>query len=110
MTNKELILKLKEHLKKIDVDFDDDETFFNLPGWELGFFLEFSKNEELRDGDFKDVFTVRFKTKSIIGYDAQGNINSLMEGHYNTAYIDKDTYELIYILTHHGYMEPDGSF
>ena len=98
MKEKEIIEKVKQHLKKTGISFIDNDkderwiTFFD------------KHEEELRDGKIKEVYTVSF-TKPDFDLPDGGFI----EGYLMTCFIDVETEEILYFDAHHRYIEADGS-
>lgn len=102
MTKEEIIEKVKQHMQSINLEYEKG----------IGIYCrdkEFKKLR-IRDGSPREVYVVSFKTPDRIKYNAKGEIISLVEGTSHYCYIAADTYEILYYLTEHGYIEPDGTF
>lgn len=99
MTNNEIIQKVKNHLNLIKLDFDDNADFYCRD-------KEFA---ELRDKTKKEIYTVSFKTPDYIERNKNGEIISLIEGYPCWCKLDAETFEILYYIKPHGYIEPDGT-
>ncbi len=99
MTKEEIIEKVKKHILSIDLRYEEapiichDKTL-----------------EKLRDHSLREVYVVSFKTTDKIKYNAKGEIISLVEGRFCFCYVAADTYEILFYLAEHGYIEPNGNY
>ncbi len=102
MNSKEQIIEnLKDWLKNTNVILYSDNIPFRCSDKELC---------ELRNGKKKEIYIVTFHTKDYIKYNKNGEIIMLIEGKMCFAHFDAETFELLYIITNTGYIEPDGSY
>lgn len=99
MTKNEIIDKVKKHMQSINLKYDSD---YGIDCWD-------KKNYEIRDETKKEIFKVSFHTPSYIERDEKGEITSLIEGYYCFCYVDATSFEILYYLKPHGYIELDGT-
>lgn len=99
MTEQEIIQKVKQHMQSIKLEYDE----------EIGIDIDYRENQEIREGGKKEVYVVSFKTPSYIERDKKGEIIELFEGYYCWCYVDAKTYEIMYYMKPHGYIEVDGT-
>ncbi len=100
MTKEQIIEKVKENLKSLDIDYDK----------EIG--IDCRDKEEMwdRDDTTKELYVISFRyPDKILERNEKGEITDLIEGFYCFGYIDANTYEILYYSYPHGYIEVDGS-
>lgn len=99
MTKNEIVEKVKKHMNSIKLEYDED---FSIKCFD-------KKVSEIRDETKKEIYKVSFHTPSHIEKDEKGEIISLIEGYYCFCYVDAETFEILYYIKPHGYIEPDGT-
>ena len=105
---KKAVQVVKSFMKKMNITIDESD--FNNPlGWKNGFSVKYLENEKLRGGKRQNVYEIHFDGKDYVEYNKNGEIVSLIEGQKFGAYLDED-FNLLYVGTNHGYIEPDGTY
>jgi hypothetical protein len=99
MTKEKIIEKVKNHMKSIKLEFDPD----------FGIKCRDKELVELRDETEREVYSVSFHTPAHIERDNTGEITSLIEGYYCWCKVDATTFEILYYIKPHGYIEVDGT-
>jgi len=107
---KQLIEKLRKWVKETNI-IEIDESLNSVKlNWKNGYSFENKKLERLRDGTEKEVYIISFKTKDVVRYYENGEIDIFIEGMLCFAYFDAETLDFMYIHKKAGYIEIDGSY
>lgn len=101
-------MNIKEQLIEKTKKWVNEKGIFEIDFY-LGIECWDREARKVRGGEMKQVYVVSFKTNDYVEHNDNGEIISLFEGMYCSAYYDAETLVLLFILKPHGYIEPDGS-
>jgi len=86
MTDQEIILKAKEYLKKVNINYIEESINE----------ASYTKEGKLRNSDIKPVYMISF----LRTFDDPKAENDLC-----FLFVDAKTFDFLYIMTSHGYIE-----